>query len=187
MVLLNDWIKEGGKAIVRFCTSRINSDSRISVFAARENCLFEAKSVRISGFRELVPDLVCEVLVEQRALLIRLELWLGSQVRCALQVRASDDLLLRLLLGRLSLLVRARWFFFVEGHSCGLHLLLGRLLADLSDLRGHACVLEGLGRRTAALLGAGAHHATVLARCEACEVGLDVSSVSESFNDSLTF
>ena len=189
MVLLNDWIKEGSKAIVRICTSCINTDSRVSVFAARENCLFEAKSVRIFGIRELVPDLVCEVFVEQRALLVCLELWLRNQVSCALEVRASDDLLLGLflVLGSLGLLLWAGWFFSVKGHSCRLLLHLRRLLADLSDLAGHACTLEGLGRRATALLGAGAHHAAVLGGCETGEVGFDVAAILEGSNYSFTF
>ena len=91
----------------------------------------------IHGVRELVPDLVCEVLVEQRALLTWLERWLRNQVSRALEVRAGDDLdlflLIRLLLGRLSLLLRAGWFFF-ERHGRGLHLLYRSLVADLSDL-----------------------------------------------------
>ena len=66
--------------------------------------------MNILGITELVPYLVCEVLVEQRALLTWLELWLRNQVSCTLEVRASDDL--GLLLGHLSLLLRARWFIF---------------------------------------------------------------------------
>ena len=144
----------------------------------------------ILGITELVPDLVCEVLVEQRALLTWLELWLRNQVSCTLEMRAGDDLdllLIRLLLGRLSLLLRAGWFF-LEGHRCGLHLLCRRLVADLSDLARHAGALEGLGRRaTTALLGAGAHHATVLGGCEAGEEGFDVASISEGIHHSGTF
>ena len=144
----------------------------------------------ILGITELVPDLVCEVLVEQRALLTWLELWLRNQVGCTLEMRAGDDLdllLIRLLLGRLSLLLRAGWFF-LEGHCCGLHLLCGSLVADLSDLGGHTRALEGLGRRaTTALLGAGAHHAAVLGGCEAGEVRLDVASISEGIHHSGTF
>ena len=66
--------------------------------------------MRIFGIRKLVPDLVCEVFVEQRAPLIWLELRLRSEVSRALEVRAGDDL--GLLLGHLSLLLRARWFIF---------------------------------------------------------------------------
>ena len=72
MIILNDWSEESSKGIVCLCTPSINSDCRISVLAARENCLFEAKSVRIFGISKLVPDLVGEVFGKQRAVVMSL-------------------------------------------------------------------------------------------------------------------
>ena len=142
----------------------------------------------VPGVTELVPDLLSQVLVEQRALLTWLEDRLGGEVVVVLKVGASNALLISLdsrcrhvclLLRRLGLLLSASGLV-VEVHRHGFNLLLlgrGRL-AHLPWLVGHARVLELLGGRAgAALLGSGAHQATVLGGCETGQEGADITPV----------
>jgi len=142
------------------------------------------------------------MLVEERALLSSLELRHGSEFARVLEVASSLDLLasgallldsslglrdLGLLLG--GLLVEALSHGLI---STALIIFRFSLLflssADFSGLRRHTCILEILSwRATSALLGASAHHAAVLAGCEACEEGADVSAGSKGVKNSGRF
>lgn len=66
MVILNDFVEQVSKGIVRIGRARIATDIWIDPLAAREDAFLEWNSVSIFLIWILVPDILAEVLREER-------------------------------------------------------------------------------------------------------------------------
>ena len=76
MILLNDWVKKFTHILITGWTSSIDSNSRVGVFAARENCLLKSEPKPVSLVLAGLPKLWSQELGEKRALLA---IWEGGE------------------------------------------------------------------------------------------------------------
>lgn len=197
MVIFDDWSEKVRECLVRIWRGSINTNSRVSVLAARQDALLKGDTEGVSLVVVLIPDSLGEVLAELTASLTLLELRETSQVINVLQVTSANRGLGRLLFDGLRLLLLNRLGSL--GHADGLEELLAlvnlegfnwRLLLFLSLrllMSGDFCGSNVFcGRlRSTALLCRG--EVTLFSRAARGKEGGNIFSVAISLDDGSSF